>query len=64
MTKKNSNCSQRFFLKHNLGIPQYTEGEPVSQIIDDSLMKAIKEKCVLSFSFSFSQVDHKRNKQP
>ena len=45
----------------NLGIPQYIEGEPVSQNIDDPLMKAIikyrlhpsiiaiKEKCVFLF---------------
>ena len=53
----------------NLGIPQYIEGEPVSKNIDDPSMKAIikyrlhpsiiaiKEKCVSSFSFSFSQVE-------
>ena len=53
----------------NLGIPQYIEGEPVSQNIDDPLIKAIvkyrlhpsiiaiKEKCVSSFSFSFSLVE-------
>ena len=53
----------------NLGIPQYIEGEPVSQNIDDPLMKAIikyrfhpsiiaiNQKCVSSFSFSFSQVE-------
>ena len=50
----------------NLSIPQYIEVEPVSQNIDDPLMKAIikyrlrpsiiviKEKCVSSFSFSLS----------
>ena len=64
----------------NLGIPQYIEGEPISQNINDPLMKAIvkyrlhpsiiaiKEKCVSSFPFSFSQVErdeiYKRNKQP
>ena len=55
MTKNNNFFSN---IITNLGIPQYIEGEPVSQKIDDPLMKAlvkyrlhlsiitIKEKCV------------------
>ena len=53
----------------NLGIPQYIEEEPISQDIDDPLMKAIvkyrnhpsivaiKGKCDSGLSFSFSQVE-------
>ena len=53
----------------NLGIPQYIEEEPISQNIDDPLMKAIvkyrnhpsivaiKGKCDSGLSFSFSQVE-------
>ena len=53
----------------NLGIPQYNEIDPVSENIEDTLMKAImkyrchrsiiaiKEKCNSKFSFSFSQVE-------
>ena len=53
----------------NLGIPQYIEEEPISQNIDDPLMKAIvkyrnhpsivaiKGKCDSVLSFSFSQVE-------
>ena len=53
----------------NLGIPQYTEEEPISQNIDDPLIKAIvkyrkhpsiiaiKEKCDSGLSFSFSKVE-------
>ena len=69
--KKTATVFNDFFSKiiTNLGIPQYIEGEPVSQNIDDPLMKTIikyrlhpsviatKEKCVTSFSFSFSQVE-------
>ena len=69
--KKTATVLNDFFsnIITNLGIPQYIEGEPVSQNIDDPLMKAIikyrlhpsiiaiKEKCVSSFSFSFSQVE-------
>ena len=69
--KKTAAVLNEFFsnIITNLGIPQYIEGEPVSQNIDDPLMKAIikyrlhpsiiaiKEKCVSSFSFSFSQVE-------
>ena len=71
MAKKTATVLSDFFsnIITNLGIPQYIEGEPVSQNIDDPLMKAIikyrlhpsiiaiKEKCVSSFSFSFSQVE-------
>ena len=69
--KKTATVLKDFFsnIITNLGNPQYIEGEPVSQNIDDPLMKpiikyrlhpsimAIKEKCVSSFSFSFSQVE-------
>ena len=69
--KKTATILNDFFsnIITNLGIPQYIQGEPVSQNIDDLLMKAIvkyrlhpsiiaiKEKCVSSFSFSFSQVE-------
>ena len=53
----------------NLDIPQYIEEEPISQNIDDPLMKAlvkyrnhprivaIKGKCDSGLSFSFSQVE-------
>ena len=53
----------------NLGVPQYNEIDPVSQNLDNTLMKAImkyrcypsiiaiKEKCNSNFSFSFSQVE-------
>ena len=53
----------------NLCIPQHIEGEPVSRNIEDPLMKAIikyrlhptiiamKEKCISSSSFSFSQLE-------
>ena len=53
----------------NLGIPQYIEEKPISQNIDDPLMKAIvkyrnhpsivaiKGKCDSGLSFSFSQVE-------
>ena len=67
MTKKLTVLSDFFSnIITNLGIPQYIEGEPASQNIDDPLMKAmikyrlhssiiaIKEKCVSRFSFSFS----------
>ena len=68
--KKTATALNNFFsnIITNLGIPQYIEGEPVSQNIDDPLMKAIikyrlhpsiiaiKKKCVSSSSFSFSQV--------
>ena len=69
--KKTATILNDFFsnIITNLGIPQYIQGEPVSQNIDDLLMKAIvkyrlhpsiiaiKEKCVSSFSFNFSQVE-------
>ena len=62
--KKTATVLNDFFsnIITNLGIPQYIEGEPVSQNIDDPLMKAIikcrlhpsiiaiKEKC-LKFPF-------------
>ena len=71
MTKKTATVLNNFFsnILANLGVPQYIEGEPVGENIDDPLMKgiieyrlhsniiAIKEKCVSSFSFSFSQVE-------
>ena len=66
--KKTATVLDDFFsnIVTNLGIPQYIKGEPVSQNIDDPLMKAIvkyrlhpsiipiKEK---SLSFSFSLVE-------
>ena len=72
MAKKTATVLNDFFsnIITNLGIPQYIEGEPVSQNIDDPLMKAIikyrlhpsiiaiKGKLVSSFSISFSQAEH------
>ena len=69
--KKTATVFNNFFsnIIKNLGIPQYNEIDPVSQNIDDTLMKAImkyrchssiiaiKEKCNSNFSFSFSQVE-------
>ena len=69
--KKSATVFNNFFsnIIKNLGIPQYNEIDPVSQNIDDTLMKAImkyrcqpsiiaiKEKCNSNFSFSFSQVE-------
>ena len=66
--KKTATVLNDFFsnIMTNLSIRQYIEVEPVSQNIDDPLMKAIikyrlrptiiviKEKCVSSFSFSLS----------
>ena len=66
--KKTAAVLNDFFsnIMTNLSIRQYIEVEPVSQNIDDPLMKAIikyrlhpsiiviKEKCVSSFSFSLS----------
>ena len=70
--KKTATVFNNFFsnIIKNLGIPQYNEIDPVSQNIEDTLMKAIikyrchssiiaiKEKCNSNFSFSFSQVEH------
>ena len=71
MTKKTATVLNNFFsnIIKNLGILQYNEIDPVSQNIEDTLMKAIikyrchrsiiaiKEKCNSNFSFSFSQVE-------
>ena len=68
MTKKTATVLNDFFsnIMTNLGISQYIEAEPVSQNIDNMLMKAIikytlhpsiiaiKGKRVSSFSFSLS----------
>ena len=43
MNKKTATVLNNFFSNiTNLGIPQYIESEPVSQNIDDPLMKALR----------------------
>ena len=69
--KKTATVFNNFFsnIIKNLGIPEYNETNPMSQNIEDPLMKAImkcmfhpsiiavKERCNSNFSFSFSQVE-------